>query len=81
MKASLFAEDEEEDDMFQDPVGMKVSTDISSPRLIVPGAQSRPSGKENKPFIDPHFDKFSWSSFQSQKEDGDQFHLSGLGSF
>ncbi|XP_075994030.1 nuclear pore complex protein Nup98-Nup96 isoform X2 [Genypterus blacodes] len=41
MKASLFAEDEEEGDMFQDPRAMKVPTDVSSPRLIVPGAQSR----------------------------------------
>ncbi|XP_070838851.1 nuclear pore complex protein Nup98-Nup96 isoform X2 [Chaetodon trifascialis] len=44
MKASLFAEDEEESDMFQDHGAMKVSTDISSPRLVLPGVQSRPSG-------------------------------------
>ncbi|XP_071361953.1 nuclear pore complex protein Nup98-Nup96 isoform X2 [Trachinotus anak] len=43
MKASLFAEDEEDSDMFQDQGAMKVSTDVSSPRLVVPGAQSRPS--------------------------------------
>ncbi|XP_022600404.1 nuclear pore complex protein Nup98-Nup96 isoform X2 [Seriola dumerili] len=43
MKASLFAEDEEESDMFQDQGAMKVSTDVSSPRLILPGAQTRPS--------------------------------------
>ncbi|XP_031729957.1 nuclear pore complex protein Nup98-Nup96-like [Anarrhichthys ocellatus] len=40
MKASLFAEDEESD-MFQDQRAMKV--DVSSPRLVVPGTQSRPS--------------------------------------
>ncbi|XP_070699287.1 nuclear pore complex protein Nup98-Nup96 isoform X2 [Pempheris klunzingeri] len=43
MKASLFAEDEEESDMFQDPGAMKVPGDVSSPRLVLPGAQSRPS--------------------------------------
>ncbi|KAM3600735.1 uncharacterized protein V6R79_001514 [Siganus canaliculatus] len=43
MKASLFAEDEEESDMFQDHGMMKVSTDVSSPRLVLPGAQGRPS--------------------------------------
>ncbi|KAE8287774.1 Nuclear pore complex protein Nup98-Nup96 [Larimichthys crocea] len=43
MKASLFAEDEEESDMFQDHGAVKVSTDVSSPRLVLPGAQSRPS--------------------------------------
>ncbi|XP_074466676.1 nuclear pore complex protein Nup98-Nup96 isoform X2 [Sebastes fasciatus] len=43
MKASLFAEDEEESDMFQDQGAMKVSADVSSPRLVLPGAQSRPS--------------------------------------
>ncbi|XP_029303435.1 nuclear pore complex protein Nup98-Nup96 isoform X3 [Cottoperca gobio] len=41
MKASLFAEDEE--DMFQDQAAMKVTSDVSSPRLVLPGAQSRPS--------------------------------------
>ncbi|XP_029029419.1 nuclear pore complex protein Nup98-Nup96 isoform X2 [Betta splendens] len=44
MKASLFAEDEEEGDMFQHPAMMKVSTDSSSPRFYVPGAQGRPFG-------------------------------------
>lgn len=44
MKASLFAEDEEECDMFHDQGATKVSTDVSSPRFIVPGAQGRPSG-------------------------------------
>uniref|UniRef100_A0A4W6F9E1 Nuclear pore complex protein Nup98-Nup96 n=1 Tax=Lates calcarifer TaxID=8187 RepID=A0A4W6F9E1_LATCA len=43
MKASLFAEDEEEGDMFQDQGAMKVSADVSSPRLVLPGAQGRPS--------------------------------------
>ncbi|XP_044227526.1 nuclear pore complex protein Nup98-Nup96 isoform X2 [Thunnus albacares] len=43
MKASLFAEDEEESDMFHDHGAMKVPADVSSPRLILPGAQSRPS--------------------------------------
>lgn len=44
MKASLFAEaeDEEESDMFQERVAMKSSVDVSSPRH--PGAQGRPSG-------------------------------------
>ncbi|XP_054610233.1 nuclear pore complex protein Nup98-Nup96 isoform X3 [Dunckerocampus dactyliophorus] len=41
MKASLFAEDEEESDLFHDQ--MKMSSDFSSPRLVLPGAQSRPS--------------------------------------
>ncbi|XP_033491350.2 nuclear pore complex protein Nup98-Nup96 isoform X1 [Epinephelus lanceolatus] len=40
MKASLFAEDEEEGDMFQDQGAMK---DVWSPRLVLPGAQTRPS--------------------------------------
>lgn len=35
--------------MFQDPGPMKVSTDVSSPRLVLPGAQSRPSGRNLKP--------------------------------
>uniref|UniRef100_A0A3Q3E3G4 Nuclear pore complex protein Nup98-Nup96 n=1 Tax=Labrus bergylta TaxID=56723 RepID=A0A3Q3E3G4_9LABR len=41
MKASLFAEDEDGDDMFPDHTAMKVSkvSDISSPRLVVPGTQ------------------------------------------
>lgn len=43
MKASLFAEDEEEGDMFQDQGVMKVSADVSSPRVVLPGAQGRPS--------------------------------------
>uniref|UniRef100_A0A8P4GNZ8 Nuclear pore complex protein Nup98-Nup96 n=1 Tax=Dicentrarchus labrax TaxID=13489 RepID=A0A8P4GNZ8_DICLA len=43
LQASLFAEDEEESDMFQNHGAMKVSTDVSSPRLVLPGAQSRPS--------------------------------------
>ncbi|XP_034539547.1 nuclear pore complex protein Nup98-Nup96 isoform X2 [Notolabrus celidotus] len=43
MKASLFAEDEEEGDMFQDHTAMKVSTDVSSPRIVLPGTQGRPS--------------------------------------
>lgn len=51
MKASLFAEDEEESDLFQDHRAMKVSTDISSPRLVLPGAQSRPSGRKQKPLF------------------------------
>ncbi|XP_061752896.1 nuclear pore complex protein Nup98-Nup96 isoform X3 [Nerophis ophidion] len=40
MKASLFAEDEEEGDMVYDQ--MKIYSDFSSPRLVVPGTQSRP---------------------------------------
>lgn len=48
MKASLFAEDEEESDMFQDHGAVKVSADVSSPRLVLPGAQSRPSGRKLK---------------------------------
>ncbi|XP_074528013.1 nuclear pore complex protein Nup98-Nup96 isoform X2 [Halichoeres trimaculatus] len=43
MKASLFAEDEEESEMFQDHAPMKVSTDFSSPRIVLPGTQGRPS--------------------------------------
>lgn len=45
MKASLFAEaeDEEESDMFQERVAMKSSANVSSP--LHPGAQTRPSGK------------------------------------
>ncbi|XP_061596390.1 nuclear pore complex protein Nup98-Nup96 isoform X2 [Cololabis saira] len=42
MKASLFAEDDDEGDMFHDQGAMKIS-DVSSPRLIIPGAQGRPS--------------------------------------
>ncbi|XP_051793901.1 nuclear pore complex protein Nup98-Nup96 isoform X2 [Acanthochromis polyacanthus] len=43
MKASLFAEDEDDSDMFQDQAAMKVSADVSSPRLVLPGAHGRPS--------------------------------------
>ncbi|XP_069565687.1 nuclear pore complex protein Nup98-Nup96 isoform X1 [Brachyistius frenatus] len=43
MKASLFAEDEDDSDMFQDQGTMKMSTDVSSPRLVLPGAPGRPS--------------------------------------
>ncbi|XP_068187416.1 nuclear pore complex protein Nup98-Nup96 [Antennarius striatus] len=42
MKASLFADEEEENDMFQNQAATKVS-DVSSPRLILPGTQSRHS--------------------------------------
>lgn len=66
MKASLFAEDEEEKDMFQD----YGATKLSSPRLIFPGSQCRPSGR--KPFtmclcflFCPHtFQTFFWLSVQ-----------------
>ncbi|KAG7224710.1 hypothetical protein INR49_030040 [Caranx melampygus] len=44
MKASLFAEDEEEGDMFQDQGLMKVSAEVSSPRLVLPGAQKTSGG-------------------------------------
>uniref|UniRef100_A0A672YF31 Nuclear pore complex protein Nup98-Nup96 n=1 Tax=Sphaeramia orbicularis TaxID=375764 RepID=A0A672YF31_9TELE len=45
MKASLFAEDEEEcGDLFHDHGAMKMSTDISSPRIVLPGAPSRTPG-------------------------------------
>ncbi|XP_034746769.1 nuclear pore complex protein Nup98-Nup96 [Etheostoma cragini] len=43
MKASLFAEDDEESDKFQNQGAMKTSTDVSSPRLILPGPQGRPT--------------------------------------
>uniref|UniRef100_A0AAQ5XVS5 Nuclear pore complex protein Nup98-Nup96 n=1 Tax=Amphiprion ocellaris TaxID=80972 RepID=A0AAQ5XVS5_AMPOC len=43
MKASLFAEDEDDGDMFQDQAVMKISSDVSSPRLVLPGAHGRPS--------------------------------------
>ncbi|MED6232779.1 hypothetical protein ATANTOWER_002376, partial [Ataeniobius toweri] len=43
MKASLFTEDEEDGDMFQNHRTVKVSTDVSSPRLVLPGAPGRPS--------------------------------------
>ncbi|XP_026213260.1 nuclear pore complex protein Nup98-Nup96 isoform X2 [Anabas testudineus] len=43
MKASLFAEDDEESDMFHDQGVMKVATDVSSPRIVLPGTQGRPS--------------------------------------
>lgn len=46
MKASLFVDDEEESEMFQDHAPMKVSTDVSSPRIVLPGSQGRPSGKK-----------------------------------
>uniref|UniRef100_A0A665U9W5 Nuclear pore complex protein Nup98-Nup96 n=1 Tax=Echeneis naucrates TaxID=173247 RepID=A0A665U9W5_ECHNA len=52
MKASLFAEDEEEADMFKDQGAMKVSTDVSSLRVILPGAQNRPSGMK-RTFLSP----------------------------
>ncbi|KAM4726112.1 nuclear pore complex protein Nup98-Nup96 isoform 1-T2 [Anableps anableps] len=42
MKASLFAEDDEDGDMFLHH-RTKVSTDVSSPRLVLPGSQGRPS--------------------------------------
>lgn len=45
MKASLFADDEEDKEMFQDHGTMKVSSDVSSPRLIFPGSQSQPHGR------------------------------------
>lgn len=44
MKASLFAEDDDDSDMFHDHAAMKVSMDVSSPRLVLPAAQGRPSG-------------------------------------
>ncbi|XP_014858981.1 PREDICTED: nuclear pore complex protein Nup98-Nup96 [Poecilia mexicana] len=43
MKASLFTEDEEDGDMFQPHRATKASTDVSSPRLVLPGSQGRPS--------------------------------------
>ncbi|XP_069395495.1 nuclear pore complex protein Nup98-Nup96 isoform X5 [Paralichthys olivaceus] len=43
MKASLFAEDEEDSELFPDRGVMKVSTDVSSPRIVLPGAQTRTS--------------------------------------
>ncbi|XP_056140469.1 nuclear pore complex protein Nup98-Nup96 [Lampris incognitus] len=43
MKASLFAEDEEDVDMFQEQGAMRKSVDISSPLHLFPGAQGRPS--------------------------------------
>lgn len=45
MKASLFAEDEDEKDMFQDHGAMKLSGDVPSPRLVFPGSQGRPPGR------------------------------------
>ncbi|KAM4544989.1 nuclear pore complex protein Nup98-Nup96 isoform 2-T3 [Odontesthes bonariensis] len=42
MKASLFAEDDDEGEAFQDRGALKLA-DISSPRLVLPGAQGRPS--------------------------------------
>lgn len=35
--------------MFQDHGAMKVSADVSSPRIVTPGAQSRPSGRKRRP--------------------------------
>lgn len=43
MKASLFPEEEEEGDMFLHHAVTKVS-DVSSPRLVLPGPPSRPAG-------------------------------------
>lgn len=40
MKASLFAEDDDDSDMFHDHAAMKVSTDVSSPR---PAGRSGPT--------------------------------------
>lgn len=48
MKASLFAEDEEEGDMFQDQGLMKVSVDVSSPRLALSGAQKTSGTKHSR---------------------------------
>lgn len=45
MKASLFTDDEEDKEMFQDHGTMKVSSGVSSPRLVYPGSQSRPHGR------------------------------------
>lgn len=45
MKASLFTDDEEDKEMFQDHGTMKVSSDVSSPRLVYPGSQIRPHGR------------------------------------
>ncbi|XP_017296751.1 nuclear pore complex protein Nup98-Nup96 isoform X2 [Kryptolebias marmoratus] len=42
MKASLFTEEEEEADMFHRH-GAAKGSDVSSPHLVLPGAQSRPS--------------------------------------
>lgn len=48
MKASLFAEDEEEGDMFQDQGLMKVSVDVSSPHLALSGAQKTSGTKHSR---------------------------------
>lgn len=48
MKASLFAEDDDESDMFHNQGATKASTDLSSPRLVLPGAH-RPSGMKQRP--------------------------------
>uniref|UniRef100_A0A3B4HCN2 Nuclear pore complex protein Nup98-Nup96 n=1 Tax=Pundamilia nyererei TaxID=303518 RepID=A0A3B4HCN2_9CICH len=37
-------QDDDDTDMFHDHAAMKVSTDVSSPRLVLPAAQGRPSG-------------------------------------
>jgi len=52
MKASLFAEEDDEGDMFQDQGAMK-APDVSSPRLVLPGAQGRPSGTKPRPASSP----------------------------
>jgi len=41
MKASLFAEDDDEGDMFQE---QGLTSEVSSPRRVVPRVQTRPSG-------------------------------------
>lgn len=51
MKASLFADDEEDKEMFQDHGAIKVSGDLASPRLVFPGSQSRPHGRRLIAFI------------------------------
>lgn len=53
MKASLFAEDDDDTDMFHDHAAMKVSTDVSSPRLVLPATQGRPSGMK-RPLAPSH---------------------------
>lgn len=47
--------------MFQDHGAMKVSADVSSPRIVTPGAQGRPSGRKHRPPSSSVSSSFSFS--------------------
>uniref|UniRef100_A0A672Y6M6 Nuclear pore complex protein Nup98-Nup96 n=1 Tax=Sphaeramia orbicularis TaxID=375764 RepID=A0A672Y6M6_9TELE len=74
MKASLFAEDEEEcGDLFHDHGAMKMSTDISSPRIVLPGARftsgllSQLPDSPKPPFPPPSLSRASPAAIDSSR--------------